>query len=122
MAEKQKVTVDFFTMDQANDEFVVYLVEEGPWNQKTLEERMRGIQARVYSAVDVAIDGHLARVHPESRGSKVRIQVDLHNRPPGAVASLVQRLAEHIANAEEYGRDIEASEHIKGLRIIARQL
>ena len=109
-------------MDQANDEFVMYLVEQGPWSQETLEERMRGIQARVYSAVDVAIDGHLATAHPESRGSKVRVEVDLHNEPPGAVEALVQRLADHITKADEYARDIQASEYIKGLRIVARQL
>jgi len=122
MAEKQKITVDFFTVDRSSDEFVMYLVEEGPWGQEALEGRMRQIQGRIYKAVDVAIDGHLAKAHPESRGSKVKIQVDLHGSPPSAVEALVQRLADHIAKAEEYVRDVAASEHIKGLRIVARQL
>lgn len=121
MANKEKVTVDFFTLDQVNDEFVMYLVEEGPWEEDALEERLRGIQARIYNAVDVAIDGHLEREHPKSRGSKVRIQVDLHGRPPDAVETLVRRLADHIAGSQ-YGRDIEASEHISGLRIVAKRL
>jgi calcineurin-like phosphoesterase family protein len=122
MAEKERVTVDFFTVDEANDEFVLYLVEEGPWSQETLEQRMRAIQARVYGAVDVAIDGHLAKAHPNSRGSRVRVQVDLHGKAPSAVEALVQRLAEHITSAHEYASDIRASEYIKGLRIVAKQL
>jgi hypothetical protein len=84
--------------------------------------RLRAIQARVYNAVDVAIDGHLARVHPESSGSKVRIQVDLHDKPPDVVEALVRKLADHIAGSEEYRHDIEASEHIEGLRILVKHL
>lgn len=118
---KERVTVDFFTLDPASGEFVMYLVEEGPWEEDALEERLHGIQTRIYNAIDVAIDGHLGREHPESRGSKVRIQIDLHGRPPGAVEALVRRLADHLADSQEYGRDIQASEHINSLRISVRQ-
>lgn len=122
MTEKERVTVDFFTLDQVHGEFVMYLVEDGPWSHEDLEQRMRTIQARIYNAVDVAIDGHLARAHPESRGNSIRIQVDLHGRPPEAIETLVARLAEHVAGSDEYRRDIEGSEHIQSLRIVAKQL
>jgi hypothetical protein len=122
MAKNERVTIDFTTIDRTNDEFVMYLVEEGPWTEPGLAERLRAIQARVYNAVDVAIDGYLARVHPESRGSKVRIQIDLHDRPPEVVEALVRKLADHIAGSAEYRRDIEASENIAGLRILVKHL
>ena len=121
MTKKEKITVDFFTVDQASDEFVMYLVEEGPWEEETLEERLRVLQARIYNAVDVAIDGHLEKGHPASHGCKVRIQVDLHDDPPNAAEDLVRRLADHVEDSEEYGQDIESSEHIDGLRIVVRQ-
>jgi len=116
-----KVTIDFFTVDPNAAEFVMYLVEGGPWNEAGLEERLKAIQARVYGAVDVAIDGHLARAHPESRGMPARIQVDLRDNPPAAVERLVARLAEHITTDEEYRRDIGTSPYIGGLRILARR-
>jgi hypothetical protein len=122
MAKNERVTIDFTTIDRSSDEFVMYLVEEGPWAESGLAERLRAIQTRVYNAVDVAIDGYLAGVHPESRGGKVRIQVDLHDKPPEVVEALVRKLADHIADSEEYRRDIEASENIAGLRILAKKL
>ena len=122
MGDKEKVKIDFITHDGQNDEYVMYLVEEGPWNRKTLADRMRSIQARVYKAVDAAVDGHLARAYPESRGRKLRIQVDLHGEPPNDVEALVLRLAKHITQAEEYVRDIEASDHVVSLRIVTKRL
>lgn len=116
----ERVTIDFFTVDPNAAEFVVYLVEEGPWSESALEERLKEIQARVYRAIDLAIDGHLAHTHAESRGMPVRIQVDLRDDPPAAVERLVARLADHITTDDEYRRDIESSPYVGGLRILAR--
>jgi hypothetical protein len=116
----EKVTVDFFTIDPSTREFVMYLVEGGPWDEASLTERLTWIQDRIYKAVDVAIDGHLAREHPESLGNSVRIQVDLHGGPPEAVQQLVGRLDDYVRTNHEYQQDIARSPHINGLRILAR--
>jgi hypothetical protein len=118
MTKREKVSVDFFTLDPGSDEFVMYLVEEGPWGEEALEERLRALQARIYDAVDVAIDGHLDRVHPTSHGHRIRIQVDLHDDAPNAAEDLVRRLASHIEGSQEYVDAITSSEHIDGLRIV----
>ena len=116
----ERVTIDFFTVDPSAAEFVLYLVEEGPWTESAIEERLRAIQARIYNAIDAALDGHVAREHPESQGMPVRIQVDLHDHPPEPVRGLVTRLAEHVATDAEYQRDIGQSPHVGGLRILAK--
>lgn len=117
-----RVTIDFFTIDPSTSEFVMYLVEEGPWDQSLLEPRLRAIQDRVYAAVDVAVDGHLRHEHPESYQRSIRIQVDLHGAPPEDVARLVERLEDYIANSDEHQRDIQDSDHIGGLRITAHEV
>lgn len=116
----EKVTIDFFTLDTDASEFVMHVVEQGPWHETALQERLKGIQARVYGAADVALDGHLARAHPQSQGLPVRIQVDLRDNPPMAVERLVHQLADHITTNAEYRRDIESSLYIGGLRIVAQ--
>jgi hypothetical protein len=122
MAKKERVSIDFITTDPVNDEYVLYLVEEGPWNEEVFVDRLREVQSRIYKTIDVAIDGHLAKTHPESRGRKIRIQVDLHDNPSVAVDELVGRLASHVAGSVQHQRDIEASDSIAALRITSKRL
>jgi hypothetical protein len=117
----RRVAVDFFTLDPRHDEYVMYLVEEGPWSDVQMCERLAEIEERIYGAADVAIDGHLAGEHPESIGMNVRIQVDLHDAP-AEVEDLVHRVAEHIVSDAQYSVDIAKSPHVRQLRIVATRL
>lgn len=116
----RKVTVDFFTLDQKNAEYVMYLIEEGPWPEPQLRQRLRDLEDRLYGAIDVAIDGYLAKQHPESSGMRVRVQVDLHDAPPEA-EELVNRIAAHVAEDPKYTADLAKSPHIDGLRIVVKR-
>jgi hypothetical protein len=51
----ETVTIDLVTKDRANDEWVLYLVEDGPWpsGQEGWEAKLKGIQDRIFRAVDV---------------------------------------------------------------------
>jgi hypothetical protein len=53
---QNNVKIDFITVDKTNNEFVMYLVEDGPWPEGNLENRLLAIQDRIYNAVDVAIE------------------------------------------------------------------
>jgi hypothetical protein len=117
----RRVTVDFFTLDKRHDEYVMYLVEEGPWPSAQLHRRLSAPQDRVYDAVDVAIDGHLAKEHPESSGMKVRIQIDLHDDAPAEAEVLVKELADRVATSAEYMADIDRSPHLRQLRIVVHR-
>ena len=70
---KSETTINLITDDPNNDEIVLYLVEESPW-ELPIEDRLRRIQDRIYNTVDVAIDGQLLTTHPETKGRKIRIQ------------------------------------------------
>lgn len=73
-----RVTFDLVTADPVHGEAVVYLVEEGPWpeNEAGWNARLRGLQDRLYDAVDAVVDGHLAGRFPDLHGKPVRIQID----------------------------------------------
>lgn len=116
-----RVKVDFFTLDEAHEEYVMYLVEEGPWLPDDMPLRLSALQERIYSAVDVAIDGHLGKEHPESMGMKVRIQVDLHDDAPPDIETLVRRLSDHIAKNPEYLADVAKSPYLRGLRVVVKR-
>lgn len=118
----RQVTVNFFTLDKQHDEYVMYLVEEGPWLEAQLPKRLSELQERIYGAVDVAVDGHLAKEHPESSGMGVRIQVDLHGDAPPQAQDLVGRLADRISKDPEYAADIAKSPYIRQLRIVVKRL
>src|SRR5262245_12136420 len=117
----RKVTIDLITVDHINREYVLYLVEDGPWDDEELEARLQTLQDRVYDAVAAAIDGHLASKYPESKGTHIRIQVDCHGDVPQDVEELVSALHEFVQDHPEYQRDIQAKGFVSGIRIVTRR-
>jgi hypothetical protein len=115
-----RVTADLVTYDQANDEYVLYLVEDGPWPQDEAgwRSRLAGIQERVLSAADVAIDGHLVEKYPDASGRKVRIQVDSPNGCPSQLESLVAAISRFLLEDASYSAAIPASPQLQGLRVV----
>jgi hypothetical protein len=71
-----KVLIDLVAEDSKHNEFVLYLVENGPWEHGILESQLKRIQKRLYDAVDVVIEGYLASKYPQSKARRIRIQVD----------------------------------------------
>ena len=57
-----RVTVDLITEDVASDEWVLYLVEDGPWPEpdSNWHACLQAIQDRILSAADAAIDAKRA--------------------------------------------------------------
>lgn len=118
---KPHVKLDLVTYDPRLDEFVLYIVEDGPWPQDdaTWNHCLNRIQNQVLDACDAAVDGGLAREYPDSLGKPVRIQVDSPSGLPHQVADLVHRLDQYVNDpTNDYGRDMASSTSIGGLRIV----
>jgi len=109
--------IDIVTEDPLNDEFVLYLVENGPWIIP-LDDRLRIIQDRLYNSLDAVIDGHLAAKYPNSKARKVRIQVDAHDSPPKSVLEVVRRFSSHLLNDIKLQQAISNSPFVQSIRVV----
>ena len=112
-------TIDLITETSETGEFALILVEDGPWPEDDTEwtRCLSRIQSRIYDAVDVAIDGHLAAKYPDSKGRAVRVQIDSPNGLPSALAKLVAKMKAHFETDGEYSNAIRQSPFFQGLRI-----
>jgi hypothetical protein len=115
------VKIDFITQDPNQNEFVLYLVEEGPWSD-SIDDRMKEIQERIYGAVDAILDGVVANKYPESRGKKIRIQVDGHDNPPSKVSNLAEHLNLFVQNSDEYQNDLKEKGFAENIRIVFNEV
>ena len=115
-----RVTIDTVTYDPTHDEYVLYLVEDGPWptDDKSWDEMLAQIQTRVFDAIDVAVDGHLQTQYPDSVGKPVRIQVDSPHGMPEYLRDLVSRIRDHLGSDSQYREAITSSRYAKGIRIV----
>jgi hypothetical protein len=115
-----RVTIDTCTYDPSNEEFVLYLVEDEPWpdDDPGWRSRLTSIQDRILSAVDVAVDGHLSAQYPESRGHKVRIQIDSPSGCPDHLEGLVAEVGRFLREDRSYADAIAGSPQVLGLRVV----
>ncbi len=112
-------TIDFITETPETGEFALILVEDGPWPSEDSgwTECLSRIQNRIYDAIDIAIDGHLAAKYPDSKGRSVRVQIDSPCGLPPALDKLVNKIREHVENENEYHAAIKQSRFIQSFRI-----
>jgi hypothetical protein len=116
----ERVTLDLVTYDGANDEYVLYLVEEAPWPESGdgWHRRLKMIQDRILAAVDVAVDGLFAGKYPDSRGKAIRVQIDSPSGCPDQLAQLVSAVSEFVTKDASYVQAIAGSEFVTRLRIV----
>jgi hypothetical protein len=115
---QNEVKVDFISFDKSNNEYVMYLVEDGPWPKEELEKRLSAIQDRIYDAIDVSLEGIVLSKLPESNCYNIRIQVDFYGNQPKIAEELVARIRDHIAQDDEYRTRMRQNQFIKKLRIV----
>ena len=113
----ENISFDLITEDPKNNEFVVYLVETGPWSDAS-NERLEKLQGRLYNALEVVVEGALASKYPESKGRRIRIQVDSHNSPPETMLNLVREFAAFIHESNEYQKAIRKSPFVTDVRVV----
>jgi hypothetical protein len=111
------ITLDLIADDPKNDEFVIYLVENGPWEGDP-RQRLQALQKRLYDAFDVVTEGVLASKYPESKGRRIRIQVDSHKSPPETTLNLVRKFATYIYENDEYRMAIRESPFVADVCVV----
>jgi hypothetical protein len=120
-ATQESVCIDLVTEDLVSNEFVLYLVEDGPWPPAATDEwpvELKRIQDRVLSAVDCAVGGGLIGPFPDSHGRPVRIQIDSPNGCPSELADLIDKLSEFLIDDPTFADAIRQSIFINGLRLV----
>jgi hypothetical protein len=112
--------IDLITETPDTGEFALILVEDGPWPSEETgwRECLSRIQHRIYDAIDIAVDGHLAAKYPESKGRSVRVQIDSPSGLPPSLEKLVVNMREHIEADADYSSAVKKSQFIDGLRIV----
>ena len=106
-------TLDLVTQ-KPDGTFVLVLVEKGPWPDEPIVH-LRKIQERLYNYIDIAIDGHLAALYPESRGKFVLIRVDAYDTPQGAVREFVERFVLHVEGSAEIQDAVARQDFVSAL-------
>ena len=97
------------------------LVEEGPWEPDDIESQLRRLQERLYGCVDVAVDGHLAKLYPDSKGKRVIIRLDCYDTPEKSVKEFFERFADLVREWDEVQRDIKQLGFIDSLELSIRE-
>ena len=114
-------TIDIITKTPESGEFALILVEDGPWpdGNSDWSNCLSRIQNRIYDAIDIAIDGHLAAKYPDAKGRSVRIQIDSPHGVPKQLMQLISNLRNLFEQKEnEYHKAIKQSQFIQGLRVV----
>jgi hypothetical protein len=117
---KTETTLDLVTYDPKSDEFVLYLVEDGPWPSSDPEWRecLKRIQERIFDAVNAAVDGGVAKKFPDSKGKPVRVQLDAPHGTPARVEEMIAAVRRFLADDEEYRKAIAESPYVKAVRVV----
>ena len=114
----RQATIDYITHSKDLSEFALYLIEKGPWTEP-VREKLLPIQERIYTVVDVVLDGQLASDYPDSRGKKVRIDVVFKgDPPPDDEFQMITRLDEFICSSPEHALVAIESGLLSSLRIV----
>ena len=71
--------VDLITLDEANDEVALVMIEERPWGSDP--QQLRQLEAKFNSYLEYALGGHLAKQYPEYAELPVRFQLECAENP-----------------------------------------
>ena len=107
-----EVTIDFITRNP----WQMVLVEEGPWTD--VEENFRRLQDRLYSCVEAAIDGELARIYPESSGATVTIRLDGYSLPEPEAQDFFRAFSSSVLELPDYKASLAKSPHVSGIKFV----
>lgn len=111
--------VDFVARGEAPDEWMMVLVETGPWHAP-VESQLSRLQNRLYDCMDAAIDGKLAQKFPESEGKRIVIQVDGYALPTEDVREFFTRFSEGAAESADYAIAIQNSRFVHSIKFRLR--
>jgi hypothetical protein len=95
------VTIDFVAFDDERDACLLVLVEQGPWSG-VVEDRLKGLQERLYGCLEAALDGQVAERFPRAANMKVVVRVDCYGVPRDDVDEFMKRFSEGVLDMPDY--------------------
>lgn len=93
------------------------LVEQGPWDD--VSGNLQRLQNRLYTCIDVAIDGKLAELYPDSIGASVIIRLDGYNLPMPESREFFETFSSAVLELPDYKTALETSPHVAGIQFAA---
>ena len=105
-------TVNFIAKEPDNSGWRMVLVEEGPWVPHEIQRNLRRIQERLYQCIDVALDGGLWRLYPDSYGKPLIVQLDGYDLPEVEVREFFGRFSAGALATEDYSPALQASPYV----------
>lgn len=84
------------THDVKSDTYVLIMVENRPWGESP--DQMLQLQAKINTYLTFALDGEMTRKFPESRGKRLRLQLDCVNEPDAAGWRFIELVREKLRN------------------------
>ena len=111
MTEKHITVVDFIVRGEADGNWKMVIVEEGPWTGP-LEVHLRRIQNRLYECLDAALDGQLAEKFPGSKGKRLTITLDCYNVPKVEVSAYFERFSKNVLNTHDYKNALQGNKYV----------
>ena len=104
-----EVTVDFITRDS----WRMVLVEEGPWED--VASNLQRVQSRLYTCLDAAIDGQLAKQFPDSIGVNVTVQLECYSLPRDQVSAFFEAFSAGVLDAPDYKEAVRTSTFVSSI-------
>lgn len=105
--------VDFVAKGPSPGEWMMVLVEEGPWSG-VIDDQLRRLQDRLYGCVEAVLHGQLAARFPDSKGQRIIVRLDCYNVPRHEVEGFFQRFSS-ILSIEDYRRALEQGAFAQGI-------
>ena len=108
-----EVVVDFVARGATPDQWMMVLVEEGPWPEINAE--LRRLQSRLYGCLDAALNGALSAQFPETKGKNILIRIDGYNLPSLEVREFFERFSHGVSKLPEYAKALEKRTYVASI-------
>ena|SRR5690606_17217548 len=109
------LTINFITKEPDNSCWRMVLVEEGPWPPGEMERNLRRIQDRLYHCIDVALDGGLWRLYPDSYGKPLTVQLDGYELPETEVRDFFDRFSSGALVTPDYASALQGNPYVSSI-------
>jgi hypothetical protein len=90
------VTFDLVSVSADGQTLTGHLVENGPWDDDAAADLWNAAVARVWSALEVVVQGGLLERYPQSARQHVVVEVNSYQLPPKPFAAMVDVIEKHI--------------------------
>ena len=111
---KTGAVVDFIAKGTTPDIWRMVLVEEGPWDEITVE--LTRLQDRLYECIDAALDGQVARKFPDTHGKTIILQLDGYNLPILEVSEFFDAFSNNVMKIEDYAQALRDSDFVSDIK------